>query len=253
MTHSDYTMVLWAKEGRQRYFINQGERQVGWFDPSTGEKGIRDGAEAWEVDTALEDFGFLRADPVEEEDRPVGEELIGPEDLAETRPGDLVPGEGWKHVMGVEGELQTAGMLSVLAARGCRMLHSVRMLGEKDIDHIVIGPTGVFTINSKKTSYPVDIGASGEVKVSGYRQDWHGDAERDGRIVERRLSETTGIDLPVEGLVSVWTGTEPITGFHQQIVPGDEIIEAITNRPVILSEAAVEVAYSIARLPGTWS
>lgn len=256
---AEYTFGLWSRHGRQRIYFNDGRRKVGWYDPVSGEKGIRGDAEAYEVDDALVQFvdrisvASLAAvdDPTPFRDAENG--LTGPDDLAENRPGDLVPGQGWTHVMGVEGELQTAGMLSTLHHRGFKCLHAIELSGAKDVDHLVIGPTGVFTINSKKTSYQADINDDGTVSIHGYRNDWLRDAARDARIVQRRLSEASGLDLVVEGLVCVWTGDHPIGGFHQQVVPGEEISDAIVERHPVLTAAAVDIIYGIARLPRTWT
>lgn len=253
----EYTFGLWSRFGQQRIYINDRRRQVGWYDPVTGEKGIRE-AEVHEVDEALTQFADQIAGAKIGTDESSAyyqaeESLTGPEDLADNRPGDLVPGEGWKATLGIEGELQTAGMLSTLDHRGFKALHSIELSDAKDIDHLVIGPTGVFTINSKKTSYPVAVEDDGTVKVHGYRQNWLADAQRDARIVQRRLCECTGLELTVEGLVSVWNGDHPVEGFHQQIVPGDEIVEALTQHYPVLTAAAVDITYGIARLPRTWA
>lgn len=95
-----------------------------------------------------------------------------PADLADHRPGEalhakireLRPGlrrrivnvllrrgqpetESWR--VGLAGEQIVAAELDLLAAGGWRVLHSVPLPQNVDIDHLLIGPGGVFTINTK--------------------------------------------------------------------------------------------------------
>nr|WP_246295988.1 nuclease-related domain-containing protein [Arthrobacter wenxiniae] len=53
---------------------------------------------------------------------------------------------------------------------GFRVLHSVPLSPRKDIDHLVIGPTGVWAVNTKATTYEVTAKVDGAVYSVGYRQ-----------------------------------------------------------------------------------
>ncbi|MGW4199726.1 NERD domain-containing protein [Streptomyces sp. NPDC004726] len=91
-------------------------------------------------------------------------------DLAGNRPGtpwvkvnELAPGfwrwalarlfvrklevDSWR--TGVTGEQRVGAELERLAGRGWRVLHSIPLPGEVDIDHLLIGPGGVFCFNTK--------------------------------------------------------------------------------------------------------
>ncbi|MFG2284885.1 nuclease-related domain-containing protein [Streptomyces sp. NPDC048595] len=56
----------------------------------------------------------------------------------------------WAH--GLVGERITGRRLNKLRRQGWRVLHAVQWPSGSDIDHLVIGPPGVFTINSKRHS-----------------------------------------------------------------------------------------------------
>src|SRR6476469_10354007 len=60
---------------------------------------------------------------------------------------------------GAEGERQTANALAMLPAAGWFVLHDVRWPGKRfaNIDHVVIGPGGVFVIDSKAWSGRVEV------------------------------------------------------------------------------------------------
>ncbi|MEW2302317.1 nuclease-related domain-containing protein [Streptomyces sp. NPDC006655] len=50
---------------------------------------------------------------------------------------------------GLEGERRVGRELERLSSFGWRVLHSVEKINGGDIDHLLIGPGGVFTINTK--------------------------------------------------------------------------------------------------------
>jgi hypothetical protein len=64
--------------------------------------------------------------------------------------------EAWR--VGAEGEELTAAQLAPLEAKGFVVLHDLRLPGSRaNIDHVVIGPTGVFTIETKNYSGTVAL------------------------------------------------------------------------------------------------
>ncbi|MEV0493953.1 NERD domain-containing protein [Streptomyces atratus] len=58
--------------------------------------------------------------------------------------GDL---RSWE--VGLRGELIVGSSLNRLRRDGWRVLHSIELPSGSDIDHVVIGPPGVFTVNAK--------------------------------------------------------------------------------------------------------
>ncbi len=64
--------------------------------------------------------------------------------------------EAWR--VGAEGEEATAAQLAPLGDRGSVVLHDRKLPGLRaNVDHIVIGPTGVFTIETKNYSGTVTL------------------------------------------------------------------------------------------------
>jgi hypothetical protein len=100
--------------------------------------------------------------------------------------------------LGAAGEIRVGVQLDKLTRRDPRWhtLHSVPVgTRGSDIDHVVIGPGGVFTINTKH--HPgAEIWVGGDtVLVNGVRQAYvrnsRHEAERAGRLLSRRADSTS--------------------------------------------------------------
>ncbi|MFD1713401.1 nuclease-related domain-containing protein [Amnibacterium flavum] len=122
--------------------------------------------------------------------------------LALHPPGFNVPsGEALSWYKGALGEIAVAGVLAWLPSE-FTVLHSVP-IGEQgtDIDHVVIGPPGVFTINTK--SHPGQslwIGGHG-LLVSGQHTNYIGKAAQEASRASTRLSSASGLTVPVQPLI----------------------------------------------------
>lgn len=73
---------------------------------------------------------------------------------------------------GAAGERRTAAVLDELTAYGYVALHDLRWPGRPraNIDHVLVGPSGVYMIDSKSWSGSVAIG-QGTLRQNGYRRD----------------------------------------------------------------------------------
>jgi hypothetical protein len=71
----------------------------------------------------------------------------------------------WRH--GAHGERRTAHLLRHLEQRGWEVLHDLAVPGSRaNLDHLLIGPGGVFVVDSKQYSGRLQLGADGTL--------WHG-------------------------------------------------------------------------------
>lgn len=92
---------------------------------------------------------------------------------------------------GARGELEVARLLRELGD-DWTVLHSVPVgKSGTDIDHILIGPAGVFTLNTKAVRGHVWVGRS-RILVNGRREDYIVKSEREARRVHRLLTAATG-------------------------------------------------------------
>ena len=106
---------------------------------------------------------------------------------------------GWYR--GVIGERRVASLLDQLGDEWT-VLHSVPVGGgTTDIDHIAIGPPGVFTINTKY-SPGRDVWVAGvNMMVGGHRQRYVHNTLREVIRAHGAMARTTGLDVPVTGVI----------------------------------------------------
>jgi hypothetical protein len=174
-------------------------------------------------------------------------------DLAAHRPGQLIENqEDASYRAGVAGEQRTAGVLAGLERSGYRVLHSVPLSPRKDIDHLVIGPTGFWAINTKATTYDVTAKADGAVYSDGYRQKWAESILRDAAVAGEHLSAAARMDLRCRPLVAVWTPMS-VTSNFESLVAGEALADAITGAAERFPAEWVDVVYNVARRSDTWT
>ncbi len=104
---------------------------------------------------------------------------------------------------GALGERRVAAELDRLGP-AFTVLHAVPIgTGSTDIDHLVIGPTGVFSINTKNHSGQQVFVGGGSFMVGGGRTSHIGAAQSEGRKATRLLSTAAGGSFSVQPLLVV--------------------------------------------------
>jgi hypothetical protein len=158
--------------------------------------------------------------------------------------------------IGADAELAVARRLRGLGDEW-HVLHSVPVgTHGGDIDHVVIGPGGVFTINTKHHPQ-ARIWVGGDVlQVNGQFQPYVRNSRHEARRAARLLSERVGFAVAVHGIVAVKSRQ-----FTVKQQPGDGAVtvvaaEAITDTLGALPDALpaddVQRIYSAARHLATW-
>jgi hypothetical protein len=181
----ELTVARWRKRGMDRLYVNDRDRRcVGWVDVASGQVMLHDPTKAEQFHAALARHSgsdALAAPAPLPDAGPHGEAGAanapgpsGEDDLQDNRPGQSLrslaraAGEqrsrfgtlvdrlldrhtqerSWR--LGARGEEAIGRRLEKLTARGWHVLHSVPV-GTRgaDIDHVLIGPGGVFTLNTK--------------------------------------------------------------------------------------------------------
>jgi Nuclease-related domain len=141
---------------------------------------------------------------------------------------------------GAQGERHTAHLLRRLTRDGYVVFHDLAVPGKTsaNVDHLVIGPTGVFVIDSKQWTGSVHQGADGLAWHNHYRLDRTLDTVRwEAETVGRLLGTRTAALLCVHG-AHVHGG-----GLHAQgvaIVPAHLLRSALGDDRV-LSDADVDL------------
>jgi hypothetical protein len=159
--------------------------------------------------------------------------------------------------VGAKGEQLVAGQLERLGP-SWHVIHSVTLSETgTDLDHLVIGPAGVFCLNTK--SHPdAKVWVAGDTfLVNGHRPEHNyvRASRSEGRKVSRVLTAACGFDVAVQPVVVVVNAA----GLEVKEQPVDvricsrrRIIEWLRSQPQVLSLEQVAVVFSVARRSTTW-
>jgi hypothetical protein len=213
--------------------------------------------------------------------RPAQAPLLADRDLAANRPGesarqfadairDAAPvrnlvarlvgasteDRSWR--LGAEGEVEVARRLARLDD-AWRVLHCVPV-GERgsDIDHVAIGPAGVFTINAKH--HPgAQVWVNGDVvKVNGTAERYVRNSRHEAQRAARLLTAAAGFDVPVCALIVIVGASRGLVIREQ---PHDGVVTVLGNRqlvrylgslPTVLGHSTRRRVYDVARHLSTW-
>jgi hypothetical protein len=160
--------------------------------------------------------------------------------------------------IGAKTEVAVARRLTRLGPQW-RFLHAVPV-GEdgSDIDHLVIGPGGVFTINTKH--HPdASVWVRGDTfKVNGQHQHYVRNSRFEARRAARLLSAKALIEVDVRAVIAVMGARR---GFKIREQPRDGIVTVLTRKeieshlrslPHVLEAPSIERIYDVARHLATW-
>ncbi len=161
--------------------------------------------------------------------------------------------------IGADGEEAVAARLAKL---GCRwkVLHAIPV-GENgsDIDHVVIGPAGVFTINTKH--HPrASVWVGGDAfMVNGQRVPYIRNSRFEALRAAKLLQAASGgTPVPVTGLIAVISAGKSFRVMSQPsdggvvVVTRREVAHWLARQPVTLADEQVEGIYAVARRSTTW-
>jgi hypothetical protein len=167
-------------------------------------------------------------------------------------------GESRPWYVGALGEIEVAESLRALSTRGesWRVLHSVPVgSGASDIDHVVIGPAGVFTLNTK--NHPGKKIWVGEhvLLVDGHKTAYLRNSRHEAQRASILLATALGSPVPVKPLVVV-VGAAAITVKQQPVdvavVPAARIERYLRKQKPVYSVDEVRELTRAALKPRTW-
>jgi hypothetical protein len=263
--HADeFVYNPWKMKDVRRLYINLTDgTKIGYLDLATLDAVPESGSTAEQLQRALAGLSPVAAERRFNRSTQLGEAAPAPRpaltkvmswaDLSANRPGQLIENEDdASYRAGVAGEQRTAGVLAGLEHIGYRVLHSIPLSPRKDIDHLVIGPTGIWTVNTKATTYDVTAKAGGAVYSDGYRQKWIESITRDAAVAAEHLSAAARMDLQCQPLVAVWS-TMSVSSSHDALVAGETLLGAITGPVDRFPAEWADVIYNVARRSDTWT
>ncbi|MGW7336642.1 nuclease-related domain-containing protein [Streptomyces sp. NPDC054808] len=278
-------VTRWKRYGHDRLYANLPDgTAVGWVDVTTGDITVLRAEYRDDVIAVLTRHLQNLAEPVppdrapETQARPMLPPLTPADDLAVNPPGralrDLLDESGpglmervvsrllrrtskwdrWRK--GLAGERRVGAELNRLGRHGWRVLHSIPLANKVDVDHLLIGPGGVFSINTKHhhkravwvgdDSVIVDHG-----KPAPYARKSRAEAKRVGRMLERYCD----FPVPVEPVL-VFVGVTELKVVATQLdvrVYQERQVSALAPLSGVLTADQVEQVYSVARHRQAWN
>lgn len=146
--------------------------------------------------------------------------------------------------IGAEGERVTGRALEKLPD-DFRVLHDLRIRGSRaNVDHVVVGPTGVFVVESKRMRGKLRVRGD-EVFIGGRRRGMVEQVRREVAAVETVLN-AAGIGAPVKPILFIQEADPPWFLGRPAGIPivlsGRKLLKHITSGAQILTAAEVDRA-----------
>ncbi|MEU4212736.1 nuclease-related domain-containing protein [Streptomyces sp. NPDC026206] len=157
---------------------------------------------------------------------------------------------------GLVGERRVGAELERLSGQGWYVLHSILLPNSVDIDHLLIGPGGVFNINTKH--YPeknVWVGNDSVTVNHGPPRPHTRRVRTEARRVQRVLERYSGTAVHVQpALVFVGVSElEPVATLHDVKVWHQREVAALGPLTGVLTPGQIQTLYAIARHRLAWA
>ncbi|MGQ0845456.1 MAG: nuclease-related domain-containing protein [Sporichthyaceae bacterium] len=157
--------------------------------------------------------------------------------------------------LGARGERRVAAQLARLGP-AWRVLHAVEV-GDRgsDIDHVLVGPGGVFTLNAKHHPGARMWVRGDDVGVNGRRVPYVRNSRHEAARAARLLSEACRFPVVVTGVVvPIAIADLDVSRAPDDVlvIPRGALVRGLRRLPTVLEPATVEYVYDRARRSDTW-
>jgi hypothetical protein len=166
--------------------------------------------------------------------------------------------------IGADGEEAVGEQLEKLARKDprWRVLHAVPV-GERgsDIDHLIVGPAGVFTINAKHHPGARIWVGKDQLRVNGHIEPYIRNSRFEATRASRMLAAAAGFEVPVDALIILF-GVDDLTiktepgekyGSTVHVKYRRQAVRWLGKQPTRLTNAQVEAIFEKARRSTTWT
>lgn len=149
------------------------------------------------------------------------------------------------------GELRVGGILGGLGS-GWHVIHSVPIAEHDHIDHLVVGPAGVFAISvTHLAGKRVEV-IDGAVLVNGGRTRHLESVVDDARAVSRALTRAAGTPIVAGPLLVVAASASFRGDGSRDVVAASDLLAELRRRPAVLSPSHVAAVARVAEEWTTW-
>ncbi|HEV2891737.1 MAG TPA: nuclease-related domain-containing protein [Frankiaceae bacterium] len=277
----ELVLTPWRRYGHDRVYVADGTLRLGHLDRNGDSLTVTDESRRAEVRAALVAAGYLtddatRAEPERKAPPPEPWAITLPGDTATFKPGagarakareerDAAPvrttlarllkvhtdERAWR--VGADGEEAVARRLRRLGGTWS-VLHDLP-IGDSgaNVDHVAIGPGGVFTMNTKNLTGKVWVGGD-TFLTNGHRTDYVRKARHEARRVARLLTARAAAPVTVHGVVVVLADEFMIKEQPRDVtvVEARRLVRWLERHPPALSAEQLRRLERVARDPSTW-
>jgi len=168
---------------------------------------------------------------------------------------DPLTPENYPWYKGALGEIGVGRILERLGPEWM-VLHAVPVgTGASDIDHVLIGPAGVFTLNTKNHAGQSIWVAGRTLMVSGKKQRHLYNSSYEAARAAKLLTRGVNATVEVTGVVVV-VAPKSMTVRERPsdvaVVSDRQLLRWLSDRPNLLTPRQIAVITAAAQRPGTW-
>lgn len=276
------TVVRWRRFGHDRLYVKDATgADLGYWDLAN--ETAHPSQECWRAAVSAAAASWIgRPVPPIAETPPAADPVVRPwVDLSANRPGEAVrqvadsfqaaapvrtalgrmlgvrtEATSWRQ--GVVGEEKVGRQLAKLVRKDprWRVLHSIDVGSRgSDIDHLVMGPGGVFSLNAKHHRGAAIWVGGNTVMVNGQRQPHVRNARFEADRASRLLSSACRRGVAVKGVVVVVNARDVVvkaqpTDVH--VLPRMQLVAWLRRHGETLTDPLVDEIYEMARRDTTW-
>lgn len=160
--------------------------------------------------------------------------------------------------IGADGEEKVAAQLAKMVKKDprWRVIHAIPVGNRgSDIDHLIIGPGGVFTANAKHhPGAKIWVGGSSFL-VNGVKQPYIRNSRHEAQRAADLLTSACGLPVLVEGVVVTVNASDVLVKSQPDgvsVVPRMQVAKWLLRHGDILDQSKVDSIYAVARRSTTW-
>jgi hypothetical protein len=160
--------------------------------------------------------------------------------------------------IGADGEEKVAAQLAKLVRKDprWRVIHAIPVgTRGSDIDHLVIGPGGVFTINTKHhPGAKIWVGGS-TFLVDGHKQPYVRNSRHEAARASDLLANGCGFPVHVEGVIVTVNADDVVVKTQPEgvsVVPRMQVTKWLLRHGPVMDSDTIEAVYEVARRSTTW-
>ncbi len=166
-----------------------------------------------------------------------------------------IRGPDWAWRRGAIGEQLVGRQLDQLPSRRWAVVHDLT-IGSRgaNLDHLVIGPPGVFTINTKHLTGNITV-YDRAILQNGRRTDFIPKALREAQLVQERLSAATGRELHAWSVIVIVGAQVTIQSRPSDltVASSNGLLRWFVQQPADVIDAGFRLTLErVARSPDTW-